>query len=194
MHILCCHTGSVQANCLAALHEYAPGTEFLDVSADARDYGRAIAERWNKGKTLILVEQDNEITLEVLPSFAECDEPWCTYAYEVFAPPWTRWCETGLGCVKFSISLQQDFPFGYRMLEEPCKECGALHDFWGALDFRLHFFLSTQLHLKPHVHGRIRHFHPYQVVDPDATDGPRAGAVVFKGEIWNSDNAYLAQH
>ena len=194
MHIICCHTGYVQANCWGALSKYAPDTEFYDVTSDERAYGRTIADKWNRGDTLVLIEPDNEITSEVLPSFAACNEPWCTYSYPVFAPPWTRQCDTGLGCVKFSISLQQDFSFRYYLLEKTCKECGELHDFWGALDFRLNFYLRDR-GIEPHIHGEIKHYHPYQAIDSDATEGPRAGAVIFKGSIRNLGRPYdnLAQ-
>lgn len=169
MRVSCFYTATVQANCLAALRAYAPQTEYVQVSqADIYDYGQQLAKRWDGSSDLVTVEHDNEITAEVLDSFAACPRPWCSFAYEIFSPPNTRLCDTGLGCTRFSKELQEKFDFAWHVLEKPCGGCGNAHaPHWGELDVRIYSQLSTELNLSVHVHGQVRHYHPYQALEPD---------------------------
>lgn len=174
MRVCCFHTGTVQADCAAALNAFAPRAEYVlvDKSSDS-SYAQEINRRWDSGDDLVIVEHDNEIREGTLPSFAACPQPWCTFAYQIFAPPWTMMCETGLGCVRFSAALQREFSFEKYILGA-CDRCGNVHDFWGELDVRFSTELNLRLGLaQPHVHGEIRHFHPYQPVDPDWQPGDR---------------------
>lgn len=165
MKVLCCHTGAVQANAAAALRLYAPQTEFVDVSGDILAYGQEIEKRWNCRESLVIVEHDNEITAEVITSFEKCDYGWCVYEYEIFAPPWTTKCNTGLGCVKFSAEFQQRLNFRQHVLVDAC-ECGLVHNDWCNLDHRVRALAANIAgYSSPHVHGEIRHFHPYQPID-----------------------------
>lgn len=183
MRVMVAHTGTVQSNCAAALRLYAPGAEYVDTSASDQAYGEAIAARWNIGGDLVTVEHDNEITAEVLPSFAACPEPWCTYAYEIFAPPWTMICETALGCTKFSAEFQAKFDFTERVLNGVCVQCHVVHQHhWGDLDARIATQVATYEQLSPHVHGQVNHYHPYLATVP-GDKGPRRPAVDFEGEF-----------
>lgn len=186
MRVLVSHTGSVQADCALALRRYAHGrpgirVEYEDCSGPVTAYGEAIAARWAGDHDLVLVEHDNEITAGVLPSFAACPEPWCVYGYEVFAPPWTWRCETGLGCTKFSAGLRRQFDFPALVMRGPCAECGCMHNSWGVLDYRTALLLGTRFQLSPHVHGTIRHFHPYQATEPGSAVVQRKPAVDVRG-------------
>lgn len=179
MKVMVSHAGHVQANCAEAFRKYAPEAEYVDTAADDHAYGDEIAKRWNLGSDLVIFEHDNEITAEVLPSFAGCPEPWCTYAYEIFAPPWTRLVETAIGCVKFSARLQQELSWRDDVLDGLCPECNVTHDYhWGMLDARISVILIMHKGLQPHVHGEVRHYHPYLAVDPEA--GAK-GALDFEG-------------
>lgn len=172
MHVMVSHAGSVQADCAAALRAYAPEAEYVDTSGDDQTYARKIAEHWTGQDDLVIIEHDNEITDGVLPSFAACPEPWCVYEYEIFPPPLTRLC-VALGCVRFSAGLQREFSFRAEILGL-CENCGGTHAHWGQIDVLLASALSNRLHLEPHVHGTIRHFHPYQALEPDADGEFRA--------------------
>jgi hypothetical protein len=161
------HAGTVHANCAAALRAHVPAAEYVQVDTDDdQSYARLIGERWTGRDDLVLIEHDNEVTAEVLPSFAACPQPWCTYEYEIFPPPWTRWCDTGLGCARFTAALQREFDFAAEILKA-CGSCGGTHVHWGTVDVQLAAGLASR-HLSPHVHGRIRHFHPYRALEPDA--------------------------
>jgi len=178
--VLCCHVGAIQANTAEALAKYAPPVDYVNVAGDPFAYGKAIASRWSKGSDLVIIEPDNEITAEVIPSFTECSQPWCTYAYEIFAPPWTRMCDTCLGCVRFSAELQRKFDFEYHVLREPCETCNTPHATYGELDCRIAHLLTKLYGLSPHVHGEVRHLHPYQAVEAGAI-GARQPAIDFIG-------------
>lgn len=179
MHIACFYTRTVQANCLEALRRYAPDTEYVHVDKDdSESYAREIAKRWDGSDDLVIIEHDNEITAEVIPSFAACDQPWCSYQYEIFSPPYTRLCDTGFGCTRFSKELQQKISFRDRVLELPCEVCGSPHAYWGELDMRLCTQISDALNIGVHVHGQINHYHPYQAIEPDENgEYPEPGGV-----------------
>jgi hypothetical protein len=182
MRIMCSHAGNVQAETAAALARYAPQAEYVDTSADPMSYARAIAERWNQGGALMIVEHDNEITADVIPSFEACPEPWCTYQYEIFAPPWTRMCDTGLGCTRFSAAFQRDFNFGELVVDKPCSNCGKPHAIWGSLDFTITVQIGAHMKgVQHHVHGTVRHFHPYQAINPLMLEGGQAAPIIVKG-------------
>lgn len=166
MRIAISHVGSIEASCATALQLYAPDAEYIDCRGDDQTYARLISERWTGEDALVIIEHDNEITADVLPSFASCLEPWCVYEYEIFSPPWTRMCNTGLGCVRFSADLQRKVDFNEHVLKT-CPSCGDIHAFWGNIDVKLASGLENYLHNGPHVHGTIRHFHPYQFIEPD---------------------------
>lgn len=181
MHIMCAHAGSVEADAAAALARFAPGAEYVDTSADDLAYGRAIAERWNRGGDLVIIEHDNVITAGVITSFAACGQLWCTFAYAIFAPPWTRMCDTGLGCTRFSAAFQDRFDFQALVMEDRCSNCGNVHAIWGSLDFRISVLVTaTMPDVQVHVHGEVPHLHPYQALSPE--DAASGGApVLVKG-------------
>ena len=66
------------------------------------------ANAWNGRTDLVLVEQDVEITADVLPAFAACPSPWCTFGYAIW-PPWSPSLDA-CGCARYSARLQREFP------------------------------------------------------------------------------------
>ena len=81
---------------------------------------------------------------------------------------------------RFSAALQADLDFRLLVLEDMCDSCGSFHAAWGELDCQIAGILGSEFSLQPHVHGGIRHFHPYLPVDtepPDRRCGGHQGAV-----------------
>lgn len=137
-----------------AIDLYAPDAERVDTSGDQTNYWREIIKRWDGADDLVIIEQDNEITAEVLPSFTACDKDWCVYSYQGLFPDavFTR----SLGCVKFSAALQRRFP--HEMI-------GSRNIVWHLIDFRIGMLLHDLHGLDSHVHGSVKHFHDYHT-DP----------------------------
>ena len=130
---------------------YAPGHERADTSGDQTNYWREISSRWNGKEDLILIEQDNEIGPDTIPSLEECEYDWCTFSYQgLFGI-----LEQSLGCTKFSAALQRRFP------KETIAGPGML---WHLIDLRIGKLFGMH-GLKCHVHGEIPHHHDY-VTDP----------------------------
>lgn len=167
MRVLCCYVKPVQADTAAALALYAPQAEYVRLSVeDQYGYGWAIAERWLGVDDLLIVEPDNVITGEVVPSLTSCGKPWCSFGYEIFPPPYTRICTTGLGCTRFSAQLQREFDFPQIIMRDLCADCGGQHGQWGTLDCRIQTELLRR-NTQVHVHGTVGHLHPYDYVDPE---------------------------
>jgi hypothetical protein len=190
MLVVCSHTGSIQANCAEALRRHAPETVYEDTSAGPDAYARMIARYWDADGDLVLIEHDNEITADVLPSFAACSRSWCTFGYEIFAPPWTTLCETGLGCTRFTPEFRRRINFRDEVLNGLCDTCGKTHSHWGELDYRV-AALAEKAGFPVHVHGTVRHFHPYQPSDPGTV---REAAVDVRASFRRVTPAGRAQH
>lgn len=164
MRVLCAYT-SLHPAAAAALAAYAPDADLVDVSGSKLDYWRAIAERWDGTDDLVIIEQDNEIDERVLPSFAECPEPWCTFSYPIFRTSVDL--TIGLGCVRFSAGVQkmasaEKIAEGFALCTA-CQGGGC----WWHLDSRIAELLKYRYGLRQHVHGQIAHHHDYS----DFTDG-----------------------
>jgi hypothetical protein len=161
VRILACFVrGRQSAKAYRALVKYAPlgSLEMIETGRDVSDYWHAIRARWTGDDDLVIIEQDNVITAEVLPSFAECDEPWCCFSY--LGPPGLDLDGSGagrvlmksLGCTKFSADLQAKITA--TMISD--KEYFVFH----LLDMRLSRLLEVHDY-QPHVHGAIEHCHKY---------------------------------
>jgi hypothetical protein len=147
MRVVFCYATAPHPKALRALDMHAPGAERVDTSGDPTNYWREIALRWDGSDDLVLIEQDNEITRKVLPSFAACDQDWCTYAYDgLFGK-----LEQSLGCTKFSAALQRRFPAD--MIAGP----GMV---WHLIDFRIGKLFGMH-GVTCHVHGSVSHYHDY---------------------------------
>jgi hypothetical protein len=164
--ILCCYTDLHPAT-RRALERHAPDAELVDVSGDDTAYWAAIAERWTGERDLVIVEQDNEITADVIPSFMACGEPWCTYSYPIYRTKVTL--RQGLGCTKISAEAQRLAPAAE--IAEWFTQCDYCHGggCWWHLDGRIAEVFRKGHHLDPHVHGEVTHHHAYDA-DPEAVE------------------------
>lgn len=153
MRVLCCCT-SPHAATVSALRAFAPAAEFADVTGDESGYWREISCRWDGTTSLVIIEQDIEITADVLPSFAACPQPWCTYGYQIFRDP-PELLTWGLGCARFTGEAQRAADLS-RISESQRR--------WPYLDCAI----SVMLHdagIVPHVHGEVTHHHEYEPVE-----------------------------
>jgi hypothetical protein len=134
VRVLCCFSGRIPEggpydinqhglypSAIRALQAYAPGFELVDVSGDDYAYWGQIRARWTGEKDLVLVEQDVEITADVLPGFIGCPSPWCTFRYRY----WRTWPPSAdaCGCTRYSARLQREIPA--RVIEAGWGTCGA---------------------------------------------------------------------
>jgi len=160
MHVLCCYT-SLHPATAEALRRYAPGAELVDVSGAPGMYRRVLREHWDIPADLVIIEHDIEIGAEVLPSFAACAQPWCTYAYHVFPEPHRALTSTGIGCVKFTAAFRRLLPWD-EVTAASCRVCGALHQDHHGIDNQIYAYADEEHGMKPHVHGEVVHHHVYE--------------------------------
>ena len=134
MRVLCCHTGRIPEDgpfdinqhglypsARRALAQYAPDAELVDVSGDDYGYWEQIRGRWTGETDLLLVEQDVELTDQVMPQLGECASLWCTFGYVYWRtwPPSTDAC----GCARYTARLQRDIPA--EVIEAAWGTCGV---------------------------------------------------------------------
>jgi hypothetical protein len=136
-----------------ALSTYAPDTEYVDVSADDGAYWRAICERWNTGRDLVIIEQDIEIGPGMLDSFNECPGQWCCFGYhsEPAGPG-------PLGCTRFRAALQRHVTTK-RISPDPYRH-------WAQIAPRMHDTVVRHGYAEPHMHGDVIHHHDYTAKPP----------------------------
>lgn len=162
MKVICCYSSDVNPLTRQALSLYASDVEYVETKG-LFGYNKAIESRWTGNTDLVVIEQDKEITADVIPSFDDCNKPWCMYTYFNFPEPYTRECLVGLGCAKFSAELQQlvspsEFLTGDSdWIQCPlCNGAGC----WQNLDSRIAFAIMNH-QIAPHYHGKIAHHHDY---------------------------------
>lgn len=156
--------GKMSGETYRALVKYVPigSLELIETGYNVSAYWWELRRRWTGEDDLMIVEQDNVITSEVIPSFSECDEPWCSYSY--LGPPGMdvdgsgegRILRKSLGCTRFGAQLMKDVP----------AETISGNDYfaWHLLDMRVSSMLEIRGY-SPHVHGTIKHAHIYET-DP----------------------------
>lgn len=164
--------GSQPREAYRALVEYVPigSLEMVETGYDTSAYWWELRRRWNGEDDLMIVEQDNVITAEVIPSFNACDKPWCVYEY--LGPPGMDVDGTGegrilrksLGCTRFSAELQDKVTAA--MISD--KD----YFVWHLLDMRIARLLEMHGY-ESHVHGAIKHCHRY-TTDPEKIFKDRA--------------------
>jgi hypothetical protein len=164
MVILCCYAGDLKAQTKDSLAAFAPDAIILDVSRDKWAYWEAIETFYQGQNDLMIVEQDIEILEECIPSFAACPEPWCVYEYRP-AQVFGFMLDQSLGCTRFRKELQQAVPAsqiasatltqwaGHAVASSPRIP-------WDRIDMRIAEHLKVA-GFKPHVHGRVKHYHVY---------------------------------
>jgi hypothetical protein len=154
MKIICGYTAEgFKQQARDAIAKFAPDCKLLDFTGCDFDYARAVARYWKGIEDLVIIEHDNVITKDVIPSFASCNEPWCTYAYPCAWNGKLQRLTWGLGCVKFSAELQRQAPLPGESLPDTV--------YWAAVDGMIHDYLTISNDFSPHVHGDIKHLHEY---------------------------------
>lgn len=108
---LCAFT-NLRGETLHALEQYVHGTrgagrvELRDLGgADDSAYGEIIAELWELGLPLAVVEHDVVIRQDVVDAFVDCPEPYCAFVYQ-----WTTNIGPALGCTRFRPELLDAYP------------------------------------------------------------------------------------
>lgn len=163
MRIICCYRWLNNLT-RESLERYAPEVELIKTE-DPQDLPNAIRDRWNGEEDLVIVEQDKEITAEVIPSFQACDQFRCAYSYYINPDPYTREVDIGLGCTRFSAEVQQIVPATewYEMKDlwawGYCPDCDG-KGCWRFLDSRINVVMLNH-NIIPHCHGRVKHHHWY---------------------------------
>lgn len=163
MRVICCYSSRIHPKAEKALEKYAPQAELVHTPG-LYGYNEAIAERWTGTDDLVVIEQDKEITAEVLPSFAACGLFWCSYSYKVFPRPYSREVTIGLGCTRFASTIQKIISPNEFLGPDPqmlatCPDCNG-KGCWRYLDSRIAFAVMNA-RLAVHVHGHIEHHHEY---------------------------------
>lgn len=156
---IACFYNDLHPAAAAALAAHAPQAELVDTNEDTFTYWREVRNRWDRGDSLLVIEQDIEIGPGMVKSLEACPRDWCCYAYEIFEPPVLL--EIGFGCTKFSVAAQQAADYASVKAEPGCPGCDAS-------GFRCwdHFDLATaevlaRAGFSPHVHGEVTHHHDY---------------------------------
>jgi hypothetical protein len=135
---------------------------------DDRSYWKLLASLW--GGELVIVEHDVEIHQGVLPGFASCPEPWCTFPFaRLLRGPHSSWTgsewgpgiallEKSLGCTRFSAELARSEPDLMEELGE-LSLGGQPPGHWKRLDDGIAHLLERRGY-KVHVHHpEVIHHH-----------------------------------
>jgi hypothetical protein len=148
------------------------GAILYELSSSDAAYWEALTEWWQQPGDLVIVEQDIVPHPDVVAEMLGCPSGWCSSPFLVRAAPrmrlWIthdgvtsvrpplatpdRWLTDGLGCVKFSAALRQEFPEAAVSVEGP----------WWRLDTHLSQLLRGY-GLVPHLHEKSVHLHDYSV-------------------------------
>lgn len=152
MRVLFCYAnGAAHPAAVRALDLYAPNAIRIDTSGPQQIYWRTICKYWDGTDDLVTIEQDNEITAEVLPSFEACDQDWCTFQYKGLFPG--SMLQQSLGCTRYSKEMQRRFP--HEMIAGPDMV-------WHLIDFRFGQLFHDLHKMDCHIHGTINHYHDYK--------------------------------
>jgi len=124
---------------------------------DRRDpyaYATLMAQLWNHGSDLIVIEQDMVPTPQQISSLIACPEQWCSHFYHVGAAVYT----TGLGFCKFSAGLQSELPLAAMHASTHPRKGGGLMP-WQGVNEAIERAICRR-HIAQHVHdGNIVHLH-----------------------------------
>jgi|SRR5215831_7556408 len=110
-----------------------------------QDYHKLLRALWGEKETFVVVEHDVVCWPGAIQRLVNCRESWCTLPYYCSV----GWITDGLGCTKFSGSLQRKYP---EFLSAPYPSCCAHSVAYCGLDRTIaHRF--EQLGIEPHVHS-----------------------------------------
>lgn len=137
----------------------------VDVSGDEFAYWRLLRGCWRLGRPLLIVEQDNVPHPGALRELLACPRPWCAYSYPV---AWGGIAETygapiGLGCVRYSVELQDAHPALLAADVPTYRGGGRDGRSWRVLDAALAQWLRGPYGTEPHRHyPDVEHRHTYR--------------------------------
>lgn len=165
--VLCC-TVNPHEKAIEALAKYAPQAEVIDVTGDNYAYWNHIRDRWTGERDLIIIEQDVEISEDIISSMESCSQDWCCYAYPIFRTKVRL--RVGLGCVKVSAKAQRKVT--PEKIAEGFTDCAACRGkgCWWHLDGRIAAMMKRGGFF-PHVHGDVIHHHDYETGMAEGSDG-----------------------
>ena len=153
MSVLICYTAKHPDTLAGA----PPDAEWRYVGEDPHDYWRALAEFWERGGDLTIIEHDVICRPDVLAGFLDCGEPWCLHAYhnhdEAEAESWRN----ALGATRFRSALVRAVPDTVSRIEPQHRDwrnlCDAIGNHLREQGYWHHF------HTPPVVHHQMRLAH-----------------------------------
>jgi hypothetical protein len=171
MRVFCCYT-NLSKGTERTVRVYAPEAEFVKTEGDY-GYFDFLNEQWNGESDLVIIEQDIEITEEVIPSFRDCSEQWCVFSYQ--GPPDMGYLHRSIGCTRFSASLQKEMPilFSSNYVRRYRPNGFEVQVHWQWIDnFMWAVFAGAKGDkATSHVHGEVCHRHSYRLDDlPEFAD------------------------
>jgi hypothetical protein len=141
--VLYCHT-KYYPESLDSVFMYAPGAIGVYTGRTSFSYSEALAYHWDYEGDLIVIEHDIVIDENTIPSFEDCQEPWCSFKFDVMGQD----IDFALGCTKWSAEAR-------KLVTPPARAN------WRTLDVQIRE-LMIWVGLQPHVHGKVAHLHPYE--------------------------------
>ena len=137
------------------LDEFAPDHKRVYVGATTESYFELLAAEWQVPGDLVIVEQDNALRADVLPSFHACESMWCGFPYPIGANDLV--C---LGMTRFRDALKIAEPDLLEIVGQDGTG-GLPPKVWQRLDIRI----LEELHhrgYEQHAHLPVtEHFHKY---------------------------------
>ncbi len=162
MRVIYCYTTKPENRSAESITKYAPLAEWHS-TPNIFDYPNIVASFWTGKEDLVLLEGDTEITAEVLPSFENCSNYWCSYSYMVNPPPNEYKWSAGTGCTLYSANAQQIVSVDEIWGDDPawnhCPYCDG-SGCWNYIDSRIARALRSH-GINVHVHGMVKHHHDY---------------------------------
>ncbi len=158
MRVLACYADGLRQEAYRAMVNNIPvgSLEMVNVSGDPTAYWREFRARWRGEYDLMTVEQDNVITADCFSSFAACDQPWCSYAYQAQGPG--DGTVNSMGCARFARELQRAVPFSQGDVDDQRMSAADYH--WQWMDAVMAGCFRDK-GFEPHVHGEVEHLHDY---------------------------------
>jgi hypothetical protein len=180
--ILCCFA-DLHPETERSVKEHAPTAIMADTSGSLYAYRDVLKEHWTGERDLVVIEQDIEITADVVPAFRSCSKPWCTFSYQ--GPSSLGYLYRGLGCAKFSAKLQRKIPFSDFI------EYGMT---WKVIDGYISRILWVVNGISPHVHGHVEHHHKYEPAPHCVEWQPDGRRFIFWNDLEGRRDYFVREH
>lgn len=122
---------------------------------DERAYGKIIAECWNSGDDLFIVEPDVEISSDTLFQMRACQYGYCGFSYS-----WGPEVGIALGATRFRRSFMEKYPDA---VQRAVAEGVSFRQFDVVLQRHI---LVGEYSQQPHAHGSVVHWNPAKQLLP----------------------------